>query len=360
MASARDFIDGFYATVGERLELGSSVSSVLERELSQISGFSEGELQEIRKDVTGRGPLSEYLGDPEVTEIIVDGFDSILIEKNGRLQRAERGFLSPVSFERTLRELLLECNQTVDARFPFADGRLPCGTRLHVIQPPASDRTVLTLRKHNCANWVLGALLQAEMLDQQAVQLLRSLVLKKKNLIVVGPTGVGKTTLLRALLHEIPTAERLVVIEDTPEIAINRENTAFLRTRNDVQGLAPTISLQTLLKNSLRMRPDRILLGEVRGEEALTLLDMLSTGHGGSICTLHASSTRQALQRLESLVLRAAPQWSLQAVRQLILESVQGIILLDKTEAGLRRLIEIAQPAGIEEFGLLLETLYDR
>jgi pilus assembly protein CpaF len=302
------------------------------------------------------GPLAELMEDPSINEILVNSFNRIFVEREGVLHRSPKNFATPFHLQTAIRHLLLQMDRTADRRHPLADGMLPDGTRVHIALPPVTQNPTVSLRRHRLSHLGLEGLQKGGMLSEAQCLYFQKWIEQRKNILICGPTGSGKTTLLRALLEKVPPEERVIVLEDTPEIGLARLNVVAMATREDPQGLAPPVDLSLLLKNALRMRPDRIVVGEVRGLEALVLLDALATGHRGSMSSLHARSPRQALFRLESLVSRAAPRWPLMAVRQLIADSVEIVLVLEKTN-GLRRVSQAAELTGVENFGYLLNPL---
>jgi pilus assembly protein CpaF len=296
--------------------------------------------------------IENLLLNPEITEICIHGPHKVFVEKNGIMEICENPFAKKESFDRFFQELLLHIDKAVDRRHPFCDGTLPSGERVHICVPPISDEIIITIRKHSYESWDLDKLKSMGMIPKDLP--LREWIKERKNLLICGPTGSGKTTLMKALLKACPSDERIITLEDTAELFPQSPQHICLKTRIDPENIVPNIDLSQLLRQSLRMRPDRIVVGEVRGEEATILLDALSTGHKGSFCTLHANHPRQALKRLESLVSRANPKWDLMAIRQLISDSIDALIICDKKN-GLRRISQTAFISSIEEFGYLLD-----
>jgi pilus assembly protein CpaF len=310
----------------------------------------------VMEELEGFGPLQPLLKDNEVSEILVNDWQTIFYEKAGKLWKATETFATETTLMRLIQRLLVQMERVADRRHPLIDGTLADGTRVHVALPPVTTAPSLCLRRHRNSQWTLEDLIQRKMMRPQDAQLLESWVVRRKNLLICGPTGCGKTTLLRALLASVPDDERILILEDTLEIGETSHNHVSLLTRMDPEALAPQISLSTLLKHSLRMRPDRIIVGEVRGEEALILLDALATGHRGSMSSLHGATADQALRRLESLASRGAPQWSLACIRQLIKDALDGIVVIEK-ENGLRKISQAMEITGLESFGFLLTPI---
>ncbi|MEK7357078.1 MAG: ATPase, T2SS/T4P/T4SS family, partial [Bdellovibrionota bacterium] len=240
---------------------------------------------------------------------------------------------------------------------PFADG-LWRGCRVHLIVPPASGaEPVLTFRKHPENPWTLAKLVASGWSSEQDAAKLEALVKDRLNFVVIGGTGSGKTSVLNACLASLPVSERTVIIEDTSELRCPNRASSKLLTRRDPQGHLREIDLSELVRHSLRMRPDRLVMGEIRGGEAKDLLMAFATGHTGCMGTLHAESARQALARLEMLVQLGAPQWSTQAVRSVIHFSLQAVVVVGKNKDGARRLEGIYRIVSLEEFGFLIERM---
>ena len=238
---------------------------------------------------------------------------------------------------------------------PFADGRWR-DMRVHLIIPPASgDEAVVTLRRHPKNPWTLDRLGEKQWATSDQMRALRSLVLEKKNFLVIGGTGSGKTSVLNACLHEVPSGERALIIEDTSELNAPNDVSTKLLSRRDPQGHLREIDQSELLKQALRMRPDRIIMGEVRGGEAKDLLMAFATGHRGCMGTMHADNARQALLRMEMLIQVGAPMWNVQAVRSLIWLSLQAVVVVGRTPSGERKLEGIYKIASLEDIGFLIE-----
>lgn len=319
----------------------------------------EGAPAEVSKrlldEYFGAGPLESLLSDPTCTEVIVNGVDSLWAERSGRLERVEERFLSELTLRNFVARLSREAGIIANLDCPFADGHWR-GCRVHLIVPPASGvEPVLTLRKHPENPWTFERLVESNWASEHAITKLRALIGSRANFLVVGGTGSGKTSVLNACLATIPSAERAILIEDTSELRTPNFASTKLLTRRDPQGHLREIDLSELVRHALRMRPDRIVMGEIRGGEAKDLLMAFATGHTGCMGTLHAESARQALARLEMLVQLGAPQWSAQAVRSIIHFSLQAVVVVGRDESGARRLEGIYEITSLEEVGFLLE-----
>ncbi len=316
------------------------------------------EKQRFLTEATGWGPLTELLNDDGLTEIMINSYDSIWVERSGQVYEHRDTFFSKKSYHQFIQKLCGETKMKFDLNKPFCNGAWG-SFRVHLVAPPLSEKGVtLTLRRHPENPWTLKTLMEQDWCPPEAGDLLRQMILEKRNFLVVGGTGTGKTSVLNACLQEVGP-DRLVAIEDTSEIRLPHRNAVKLLTRTDHSDVLKDYHQDHLIKEALRMRPDRILVGEVRGAEAKDLLMALATGHAGSISTLHAQDARQALIRLEMLVQLGAPQWSLQAIRHLIKLSLDAILVLSR-EGGHRRLEQICKIASLEETGFCLETPYRR
>lgn len=332
-----------------------------EQKISEIvrvncESLNENEKKRVWAEFFDVGPLEPLLVDQSITEVMVTGPDSLYIEKEGRLLKHEDRFLSELSFRNFVQRVCREANviPTLDA--PFVDG-IWRGWRLHMAISPAVPKTTLTLRRHPDNPWKFSDLQEAQWASPDSIEYLRKLVSEKKNFLIVGSTGSGKTSVLNACLQETQANERAILIEDTSELSLPNIVSTKLLTRRDPHRILRDIDQSELLKQSLRMRPDRIIMGEIRGGEAKDLLMAFATGHSGCMGTLHAESARQALIRLEMLVQIGASQWNLQAVRTLVLLSLQAIVVVKRTSEGKRQLEGIFKIASLEDVGFLLERV---
>ena len=310
----------------------------------------------LRAEYLGNGPLQCLIDDPSITEILVNGWDCIWFECAGRLQVAPLCFLSEFTYRNFLQRLCQQSGQNPTLNFPFANASWN-GFRVHTALSPIASHTCLCLRRHPPSPWTFKKLEAVGWCSQAEAAILQSLVADRANFLIVGPTGSGKTSVLNSCLQEVQVDERVLLLEDTSELTLPNSISTKLLTRHDPQTVLRDVELAELVKQSLRMRPDRIVLGEIRGGEARDLLMAFATGHRGCMGTLHADSARQALIRLEMLVQVGAAQWCLKAVRQLIFLSLQAIVVVGKSKTGERRLEGIYRLASLEELGFLLESV---
>ncbi len=318
----------------------------------------DAEMQKrISDEFLGLGPVATYFDDNQVTEIIVNGPQSIWAERRGHLEQLDDAFFNDLTYRNFIHRICKDADIQVNLEYPFADGKWR-EFRVNVCAPPATPKySSLCFRRHPTNPWTLESLREQDWSSPQGMNHLKTLLSSHKNFIVVGCTGSGKTSVLNACLQSLPKNERVVLIEDTPELFLPNQVSTKLLTRHDPQSILPTVDQTQLVKQSLRMRPDRIVMGEIRGQEAKDLLMAFATGHSGCMGTLHADSAKQALIRLEMLIQMGAPQWNLHAVRSLILMSLHAIIVVKRSHEGRRVLEGIYQLSSLEEFGFLLEKI---
>lgn len=303
--------------------------------------------------------LQELVDDPDVTEIMVNGTDRIFVEKKGRILRWDRGFSSTEQLEDLIQQVVSRVNRTVNFASPIADARLEDGSRVHVVLPPvALDGPTLTIRKFPEA-FDMERLIFGGSITEEAADFLEKLVKAGYNIFVSGGTGSGKTTFLNALSGFIPADERIITIEDSAELQIRHiPNLVRLETRAGNGEGADPVTMTDLIRASLRMRPTRIIVGEVRGAEALDMLQAMNTGHDGSLSTGHANSAADMLLRLETMVLMAASDLPLAAVRMQIASGLDIIVHLGRLRDRSRRVLEITEVLGYEDGGIRLNPLY--
>ena len=303
--------------------------------------------------------LQPFIDDKSVTEIMINGPDKIFIEREGRIFRVETGFDSLAKLEDVIYNIVSRTNRTVNEASPIVDFTLPDGSRVNVVlKPVALNGPIMTIRKFPDKPMTLEQLTEAGSLSAEAAEVLSCLVRAKYNIFICGGTSSGKTTLLNALSARIPSDERIITIEDSAELQINGvDNIVRLETRNANNEGKGRISMRELIKTSLRMRPERIIVGEVRGEEALDMLQAMNTGHDGSLSTGHANSAADMLKRLETMVISAAPI-PLEAVRQQIASAIDIIIHLARLRDKSRRVLEISEITGCVNGQIQLNPLY--
>lgn len=290
-------------------------------------------------------PIENLILDSEISEIMINGPDRIFVERQGHIHRVPDVTISQKSLQAAVRNIARRLGDDISEEKPLLDSRLPDGSRVAAVLPPCSlNGVVLTIRKFNAKYFAMCDLMAGKTLTAAAANWLQSAILKRQNILISGGTGTGKTTILTALSGFIPKHERVLVIEDTAEIQIQASNLIRLEARREQDGI-PAVTIRQLLKASLRHRPDRILLGEIRGAEAFDLLQLLNTGHAGTLSTLHANSAAQALSRFTSCVLESGVELPYRAIKNNIADSLNVLVHLER-RPGQRFLSEITEITG--------------
>lgn len=334
----REKINGKYCSIEERVSI----------------------VQQIYSSIRGFGLLDTIISDDSITEVMINGPENIFIEKNGRLTKLNKHFESERKLEDVIQRIVGLAGREVNQANPICDTRLPDGSRVNVVLPPiALCGPTLTIRKFSKEPMTIQRLISYGSITQEIADKLEMLVKAKYNIFISGGTGSGKTTFLNALSNYIPKDERVITIEDSAELQISGvENLVSLETRNANASGAGSITIRDLIKSSLRMRPERIVVGEVRGGEALDMLQAMNTGHDGSLSTGHANSTIDMLSRLETMVLQGADGLPLEAIRQQIASAVDIIIHLSRLRDKSRKTMEITEVLGIKDGKIQLNPLY--
>ncbi|MBP5152891.1 MAG: CpaF family protein [Lachnospiraceae bacterium] len=303
--------------------------------------------------------IQEYLEDDRVTEIMINGREGIFLEKNGRIVRSEKSFKRDGRLEDIVQQIVAGCNRSVNEASPIADARLPSGERVNIVLPPvAINGPIVTIRRFPTLPINMDRLVEMGSVTKEAAGFLKKLVIAGYNIFISGGTGSGKTTFLNALSQFIPPKERIITIEDSAELKLlNAENLVRLEARIPNTEEAKPISIRELIKAALRMRPERIVVGECRGEEALDMLQAMNTGHDGSLSTGHANSSRDMLARLETMVLMGA-EIPVSAIRSQIAGGIDVMIHLGRMRDGSRKVMEISEIAGLIDGEIRLNTLF--
>ncbi|MCK5460694.1 CpaF family protein [Candidatus Gracilibacteria bacterium] len=315
-------------------------------------------LESITFAIIGFGPLEFLLRDDDVSEIMVNGFSSVFVEKNGSIEKTCFSFLNEKQLIQTINRIVGKVGRRIDESHPLVDARLADGSRVNAIIPPLSlCGATLTIRKFPKKIFVISDMLNRNSLTQKMADFLETAVVSKQNIIISGGTGAGKTSTLNACASLIPHKERLITIEDAAEIRINHPHLVSLESRTANLEDVGEISIRTLLKNALRMRPDRIVVGEIRGEEAIDMLQAMNTGHKGSLTTVHANSPLESLYRIETMVLLGASKIPLSAIRPQIIQGIDIVIQQQRLPSGERKIIKISKME--KEKGLSDYTLKD-
>ena len=317
-------------------------------------------VEQIYSSIRGFGLLDTIIKDDTITEVMINGPDDIFIEQNGRLFKLEKQFESERRLEDIIQRIVGLAGREVNQANPICDTRLPDGSRVNVVLPPiALCGPTLTIRKFSKTPMTVERLIKYGSITQEIADKLELLVRAKYNIFICGGTGSGKTTFLNAMSNYIPKDERVITIEDSAELQIvGVANLVRLETRNANAAGAGQITIRDLIKSSLRMRPERIVVGEVRGGEALDMLQAMNTGHDGSLSTGHANSTQDMLSRLETMVLQGAPGLPLEAIRQQIASAVDIIVHLSRLRDKSRKTMEITAVVGYEDGQVVLNPLY--
>ena len=317
-------------------------------------------VQQVYSSIRGFGLLDSIISDDSITEVMINGPEHVFIEQNGRLFKLDKQFESQRRLEDVIQRIVGLAKREVNQANPICDARLPDGSRVNIVLPPiALCGPTLTIRKFSKTPMTVEKLIEYGSLTQQIADHLKLLVKSKYNIFISGGTGSGKTTFLNALSNYIPKDERVITIEDSAELQIDGvENLVSLETRNANASGAGQITIKDLIKSSLRMRPERIIVGEVRGGEALDMLQAMNTGHDGSLSTGHANSTEDMLSRLETMVLQGAAGLPLEAIRQQIASAIDIIIHLSRLRDKSRKTMEITEIVGYENGIIKLNPLY--
>ena len=367
----QQFVAEIKKYVTENLPLSDIKDEELEEKVEQIVLNRLGDrycsisqrisiVQQVYSSIRGFGLLDSIINDDSITEVMINGPENIFIEKSGRLFKLDKQFESQRRLEDVIQRIVGLAGREVNQANPICDTRLPDGSRVNVVLPPiALCGPTLTIRKFSKTPMTIEKLISYGSITREIADKLRLLVKAKYNIFISGGTGSGKTTFLNALSNYIPRDERVITIEDSAELQITGvDNLVSLETRNANASGAGQITIRDLIKSSLRMRPERIVVGEVRGGEALDMLQAMNTGHDGSLSTGHANSTQDMLSRLETMVLQGAAGLPLEAIRQQIASVVDIIIHLSRLRDKSRKTMEITEVVGYEDGQIVLNPLY--
>jgi pilus assembly protein CpaF len=332
--------------------------------LAQEGGISRDDrerlITEIADDILGHGPLERLLADETITEIMVNGPHDIWIERGGRLHQTPVRFNDDSHLRRIINKMVAQVGRRIDESSPMVDARLPDGSRVNaVIHPLSLSGPLVTIRKFPDRRIDLADLVRLNTLTTEAVDFLQRCVKAELNILISGGTGSGKTTLLNALSSAIPDGDRIVTVEETAELRLHQQHVLRLESRpSNLEGEGE-VTIRELVRNTLRMRPDRIIVGEVRAGEALDMLQAMNTGHDGSMCTLHSNSPRDALSRVETMVLMAGYDLPIRAIRQQVASALDLVVHLERLQDGSRRVMFISEVQHMEGDIISLQDLFE-
>jgi pilus assembly protein CpaF len=316
-------------------------------------------LEWVISDILSYGPIDTLLQDPTITEIMVNGPQRVFIERYGKIEESQVTFENNEHLMRIIDRIVSPLGRRVDESSPMVDARLPNGFRVNVIIPPLSlDGPLLTIRKFATMPFTAQDLIANGTLSPQLVMFLKSSVEARLNLVMSGGTGSGKTTLLNVVSAFIPSDERIITIEDIAELQLKQVHVARLEKRPpNIEG-SGEVPIRQLVINALRMRPDRIVVGEVRGGEALDMLQAMNTGHDGSMTTIHSNSTRDTIRRIETMVLMAGMELPLKAIREQVASAIDMVVHMERLRDGTRRVVQVAEVGGLEGDTIVMQDLF--
>src|SRR3979411_776341 len=332
---------------------------IAERGLSLTKPEKQRLLDSVRNDFLGLGPIEALISDPTVTEIMVNGPDQIFVEHKGKLTLSTVQFESEDQLRRPIDRIVSTIGRRIDEGSPMVDARLKDGSRVNVIIPPLSlNGPILTIRKFSKTPYQVSDLVKFGSFTDPMAAFVKACVRSRLNMLVSGGTGSGKTTTLNVLSSFIPEEERVVTVEDAAELQLNQEHVVTLESRPATVEGRGRIAIRDLVVNALRMRPDRIVVGECRGGEALDMLQAMNTGHDGSLTTIHANSPRDSLNRLETLVLMAGAELPSRAIREQIASAIDIVVQQSRLRDGTRKIVNISEVVGIDENGIKIQDIF--
>ena len=352
----------FEATNEEQMQtvVMTEISNLMDARESALSPQERQALvRDIARDVMGLGPLEQFLDDPTVSEVMVNGSNNIFVERSGILERTNVRFISEEHLRRVIERIVSSVGRRIDESSPMVDARLADGSRVNVIVPPLSlDGSILTIRKFAKDPFTVTDLIAMGTFTDAFASVLAAAVEGGMNVLVSGGTGTGKTTLLNVLSSFVPRTDRIVTIEDAVELQLHQEHVIRLEARPQNTEGNGEVTIRDLVRNALRMRPDRIIIGEVRGAEALDMLQAMNTGHDGSLTTVHANAPRDALARLETMVLMAGYDLPTRAIREQISSALNLIVQIERARDGSRRISHLTEVVGMEGEIITLQDIF--
>src|ERR687896_54382 len=345
-------------------ELRNRVTADIRRHLNDEAGLAREDRErltaEILDDILGYGPLERLIADESITEIMCNGPDDVWIERGGKLYETTVRFTDESHLRRIINKIVSQIGRRIDEASPMVDARLPDGSRVNAIIPPLSlSGPLMTIRKFSKRRLTMEDMINIGSLSEESVEFLSRCIEAQLNMLISGGTGSGKTTLLNALTASIPNSERIVTIEDAAELQLHQRHVLRLEARPpNIEGEGH-VPIRELVRNSLRMRPNRIIVGEVRGAEALDMLQAMNTGHEGSLTTVHANSPRDALARIETMVLMTGYDLPVRAIRGQVASALDMIVHLERLEDGSRRVTAITEVQRMESDVITLQDLFE-
>jgi pilus assembly protein CpaF len=341
-------------------QVRDALPDVLAKEEGVLSASDRATaFRQIMDEIMGHGPIEPLLRDPEITEIMVNAWDQIFVERYGQIHAVDAAFMDETHLRRVIDKIVSRVGRRVDDSTPMMDARLPDGSRVNAVVPPiALDGSALTIRKFSADPYTVDDLIRFGTLTEPVAELLRACVVGRLDIVISGGTGSGKTTMLNVLSQFLPGDERIITIEDSAELQLGQEHVLRMEYRPpNIEGRGE-VTIRDLVRNALRMRPDRIVVGEVRDGAALDMLQAMNTGHDGSLTTVHANSPRDSVSRLETMVLMAGMDLPVRAIREQIASAVDLIIHLSRQRDGSRRITHITEVAGMEGDVVTLQDLF--
>ncbi len=343
-----------------RRAIADTIHKTIAEDALVLSGTERAELvREITDDALGYGPIDRFVKDPTISEIMCNGPHDVFVERDGRLVRSDAHFTDENHLRRVIERIVSEVGRRVDESTPMVDARLPDGSRVNaVVHPVAVGGPFLTIRKFSKVPLQISDLINFGTCTPAVAHFLDACVRGRLNCIISGGTGSGKTTLLNVLSSFVPPSERVVTVEDAKELRLQQEHVVAMETRPpNIEGTGE-VTIRDLVRNSLRMRPDRIIVGECRGPEALDMLQAMNTGHDGSLTTIHCNSPRDALSRIETLVLMAGLDIPARGVKEQVSSALDLIVHVSRLRDGTRRITHVSEVAGMEGETIVLQDLY--
>ncbi len=348
------------ASENRRAVVEASLAKAYERTGLQLPDTYRLKLfHDIIDDLIGYGPIQYLLDDPDITEVMVNRPDQVYIERNGKLSETNATFENDDHIRRLIDRIISPLGRRVDGDTPMVDARLPDGSRVNAVIPPvAIDSPTITIRKFSKEKFTVEQLIEFDTLTRTMSDFLRACVMGRLNIVISGGTGSGKTTLLNVLSGFIPESDRVVTIEDSAELRLDQKHVVRMESRPANLDGRGQVTIRDMVRNALRMRPDRIVVGECRGGEALDMLQAMNTGHDGSLTTLHANSPRDALLRLETMVLMAGMDLPLKVIRQQIASAVDLIVHQARLKNGPRKITAISEVSGMEGDTIVMTDIF--